>query len=159
MDFTLGIMSCFETVGYGYSKLLCEDIASWFINKYVPRHKFYVRIVHKGLKREHSFGFCDFVDQAYRPRVFVIEVQSNLSKEFYIKTLIHEFVHLRQWLQGTLRMRSGKMYFEGESVEKYEYMDQPHEIEAYDSEERLAREFLCDTYGKDFAEFIVGEKL
>ena len=152
-------MSCFETIGYGYSKHLCEDIASWFINKYVPRHKFYVRIVHKGLKREHSFGFCDFVDQAYRPRVFVIEVQSNLSKEFYIKTLIHEFVHLRQWLQGTLRMRSGKMYFEGESVEKYEYMDQPHEIEAYDSEERLAREFLCDTYGKEFAEKIVGEKL
>ena len=152
-------MSCFETFGYGYSKLLCEDIASWFINKYVPRHKFFVRIVHKGLKREHSFGFCDFVDQAYRPRVFVIEVQSNLSKEFYIKTLIHEFVHLRQWLQGTLRMRSGKMYFEGESVEKYEYMDQPHEIEAYDSEERLAREFLCDTYGKEFAEKIVGEEL
>ena len=152
-------MSCFETVGYGYSKLLCEDIASWFINKYVPRHKFYVRIVHKGLKREHSFGFCDFVDQAYRPRVFVIEVQSNLSKEFYIKTLLHEFVHLRQWLQGTLKMRSGKMYFEGESVAKYEYMDQPHEVEAYDSEERLAREFLCDTYGKEFAEKIVGEKL
>ena len=152
-------MSCFETVGYGYSKHLCEDIASWFIKKYIPRHKFYVRIVHKGLKREHSFGFCDFVDQAYRPRVFVIEVQSNLSKEFYIKTLIHEFVHLRQWLQGTLRMKSGKMYFDGESVEKYEYMDQPHEVEAYDSEERLAREFLCDTYGKKFAEFIVGEKL
>ena len=152
-------MSCFETIGYGYSKHLCEDIASWFIKKYIPRHKFYVRIVHKGLKREHSFGFCDFVDQAYRPRVFVIEVQSNLSKEFYIKTLIHEFVHLRQWLQGTLRMKSGKMYFDGESVEKYEYMDQPHEVEAYDSEERLAREFLCDTYGKKFAEFIVGEKL
>ena len=152
-------MSCFETVGYGYSKLLCEDIASWFINKYIPRHKFYVRIVHKGLKREHSFGFCDFVDQAYRPRVFVIEVQSNLSKEFYIKTLLHEFVHLRQWLQGTLRMKSSKMYFEGESVAKYEYMDQPHEVEAYDSEEELAREFLCDTYGKDFAEKIVGEKL
>jgi len=152
-------MSCFETIGYGYSKHLCEDIASWFINKYIPRHKFYVRIVHKGLKREHSFGFCDFVDQAYRPRVFVIEVQSNLSKEFYIKTLIHEFVHLRQWLQGTLRMKSGKMYFDGESVEKYEYMDQPHEVEAYDSEERLAREFLCDTYGKEFAEKIVGEKL
>ena len=152
-------MSCFETIGYGYSKHLCEDIASWFINKYVPRHKFYVRIVHKGLKREHSFGFCDFVDQAYRPRVFVIEVQSNLSKEFYIKTLLHEFVHLKQWLQGTLRMKSGKMYFDGESVAKYEYMDQPHEVEAYDSEEELAREFLCDIYGKEFAESIVGEKL
>ena len=140
-------MSCFETIGYGYSKHLCEDIASWFIKKYIPRHKFYVRIVHKGLKREHSFGFCDFVDQSYRPRVFVIEVQSHLSKEMYTKTLLHEFVHLKQWLQGTLRMKSGKMYFDGESVEKYEYMEQPHEIEAYDSEDKLYLDFMYDTYG------------
>ena len=140
-------MSCFETVGYGYSKLLCEDIASWFIKKYIPRHKFYVRIVHKGLKREQSFGFCDFVDQAYRPRVFVIEVQSHLSKEMYAKTLLHEFVHLKQWLQGTLKLKSGKMYFDGESVEKYEYMEQPHEIEAYDSEDKLYLDFMYDTYG------------
>ena len=140
-------MSCFETVGYGYSSILCEDIASWFINKFVPRHKFFVRIVHKGLKREQSYGFCDFVDQAYRPRVFVIEVQANLSKEMYAKTLLHEFVHLRQWLHGTLRMKSGKMYFDGESVEKYEYMEQPHEIEAYDSEDKLYLDFMYDTYG------------
>ena len=140
-------MSCFETIGYGYSKHLCEDIASWFIKKYIPRHKFYVRIVHKGLKREQSYGFCDFVDQAYRPRVFVIEVQANLSKEMYAKTLLHEFVHLRQWLQGTLKLKSGKMYFDGESVEKYEYMDQPHEIEAYDSEDKLYLDFMYDTYG------------
>ena len=140
-------MSCFETVGYGYSSILCEDIASWFINKFVPRHKFYVRIVHKGLKREQSYGFCDFVDQAYRPRVFVIEVQANLSKEMYAKTLLHEFVDLTQWLQGTLRMKSGKMYFDGESVEKYEYMEQPHEIEAYDSEDKLYLDFMYDTYG------------
>ena len=139
-------MSCFETTGYGYSSILCEDIASWFINKYVPRHKFYVRIVHKGLKREHSFGFCDFVDQAYRPRVFVIEVQSKLPYELYAKTLLHEFVHLKQWLQGTLRMKSGKMYFEGESVEKYEYMDQPHEVEAYGAEDRLYEEFMKEVY-------------
>ena len=103
--------------------------------------------MHKGLKREHSFGFCDFVDQAYRPRVFVIEVQSKLPYELNAKTLLHEFVHLKQWLQGTLRMKSGKMYFDGESVEKYEYMEQPHEIEAYDSEDKLYLDFMYDTYG------------
>ena len=142
-----GSGDCFGPIGYGYSKHLCEDIASWFINKFVPRHKFFVRIVHKGLKREQSFGFCDFVDQAYRPRVFVIEVQSKLPYELYAKTLLHEFVHLKQWLQGTLRMKSGKMYFEGESVAKYEYMDQPHEVEAYDSEDKLYLDFMYDTYG------------
>ena len=44
-------------------------------------------------------------------------------------------------------MKSGKMYFEGESVSKYEYMDQPHEVEAYDSEDKLYLDFMYDTYG------------
>ena len=44
-------------------------------------------------------------------------------------------------------MKSGKMYFEGESVEKYEYMDQPHEVEAYGAEDRLYEEFMNVVYG------------
>ena len=59
MDFTLGIMSCFETIGYGYSRILSQDIATWFINKFLSEYDLYVRIVHKGLKRQNSFGFCD----------------------------------------------------------------------------------------------------
>jgi hypothetical protein len=44
-------------VGYGYSKRTCEDVASWFLNKFFPRHKIYVEIVHRGLKREHVYGY------------------------------------------------------------------------------------------------------
>ena len=38
--------------GYGYSKLLCEDVTTWFLNKFFPRHKLDVEILHRGLKRE-----------------------------------------------------------------------------------------------------------
>ena len=55
------------TSGYGYSKKLCEDVTSWFLNKYYPRHKIEVDIVHRGLKSESVLGYCDVIGRSYRP--------------------------------------------------------------------------------------------
>jgi hypothetical protein len=52
----------------------------------------------------------------------------------YIKTLLHELTHLAQWVDGSLRFTHGKMCYCQEPVENYDYEDQPHEIEARDSE-------------------------
>jgi uncharacterized protein YkuJ len=70
-----------------------------------------------------------------------------MSKEMYIKTLLHELVHLRQWVKGTLKMKSGKMHFDGENVSEVEYMSQPHEIEARELEEKLYIDYIFDTVG------------
>jgi len=56
-------------------------------------------------------------------------------------------VHLRQWVRGTLQYKSGRMLFNNERISKYEYMEQPHEIEAYASEEPLYLEYMLDTTG------------
>ena len=55
----LGNMSNINHCGYGYSKVLCEDITSWFVNNFFPRHKINVTVLHRGLKREHALGYCD----------------------------------------------------------------------------------------------------
>lgn len=138
-------MSILEISGYGYSKLLCEDVASWFLNKFLPRHKIHVNILHRGLKREHVYGYCDFVDENYkRPREFLIELQSNMDRELYIKTLLHELVHLQQWVMGTLQVRYGKMCYCKEPVDNYDYWHQPHEKEARDLEKTLYLKYLSD---------------
>ena len=111
-------MSYITHSGYGYRKLLCEDVTSWFLNKFLPRHKIHVEIVHRGLKREQVYG--------------------------YIKTLLHELTHLRQWVVGSLRSKRGKMYYGKECVEDIEYWYQPHEIEAREQEETLYVEYLID---------------
>jgi hypothetical protein len=74
--------------GYGYSKLLCENVTSWFLNKFLPRHKIDVEILHRGLRREGVYGYCDFVDEAHRPRHFLIELNTHMDKELYTKTLL-----------------------------------------------------------------------
>jgi hypothetical protein len=130
--------------GYGYSKRLCEDVTTWFLNKFLPRHKIEVEIIHRGLKRESVYGYCDFVGESYRPREFLIELQTHMNEEMYIKTLLHELVHLRQWVMGSLRLRYGKMCYCKEPVEKYDYWHQPHEIEAREHEETLYVEYFRD---------------
>ena len=140
-------MSSIYHSGYGYSKKLCEDVTSWFLNKYYPRHKIDVDIVHRGLKREGVYGYCDVIGRSHRPRHFLIELQTEMSKELYIKILFHELKHLAQWVDGSLRFRHGKKCYCQEPVEKYDYVDQPHEIEAREWEEILYDLYLNDKQG------------
>jgi hypothetical protein len=138
------MQSFIETSGYGYRKRVCEDVTTWFLNRFLPRHRLDVRIVHRGLKREFVYGWCDFEDDYKRPRSFLIELQSFMNQELYIKTLLHELVHLRQWVLGDLRQKRGKMYYGPHKIEDYEYWDQPHEIEAREQESILYLEYLFD---------------
>jgi hypothetical protein len=132
------------TEGYGYSKRRCEDVVTWFIAKYFPRHKLEIEILHRGLKREGVLGYCDVAGETYRPREFLIELDTYMCEEMYIKTLLHELTHLRQWVLGSLRMRRGKMCYGKECVENYEYWYQPHEIEAREQEETLYIKYLTE---------------
>lgn len=140
-------MSYITHSGYGYSKRLCEDVTTWFLKKFLPRHKINLEILHRGLKREQVYGYCDFVDEFPRPRSFLIELDTYLDKELYTQTLLHELVHLRQWVVGSLRMRRGKMCYGKEPVENYEYWYQPHEVEAREQEETLYFEYLREKNG------------
>ena len=137
-------MSYITHSGYGYSKRLCEDVTTWFLNKFLPRHQIEVEILHRGLKREAVYGYCDYTGESYRPREFLIELQTFMNEELYIKTLLHELVHLRQWVIGSLRSKRGKMYYGKECVEDIDYWEQPHEIEARQQEEILYLEYLIE---------------
>jgi hypothetical protein len=133
------------TEGYGYSKRLCEDVVSWFISKYLPRHKLEIEVLHRGLKREQALGYCDVAGRHYNPREFLIELDTHLDKETYITVLIHELYHILQFVSGELKLKSSKRYYKGECVEDLEYWEQPHEISARWNERILYQQYLTDT--------------
>jgi len=137
-------MSVITHSGYGYRKRICEDVTCWFLNKFFPRHKITIEIVHRGLNREGVYGYCDVVGDSYRPRHFMIEMNTHMDKELYIKTLLHELTHLKQWVVGSLRHRYGKLCYSKVPVENWEYWYQPHEVEAREEEERLYEMYLMD---------------
>ena len=138
-------MSIFSHSGYGYSKKLCQTTTTWFLNKHLSKHEIgNLEVVHKGLKRDDSWGYCDPIDDGYR-----IELQSGMKKDLYIKTLLHELIHVKQWVEGRLHYRCGRaMFFLDEYVGgASDYHKQPHEIEAFELEGIIYYEYLEEIYG------------
>jgi hypothetical protein len=131
--------------GYGYSKRLCEDVVNWFVSKYLPRHKLEIEVLHRGMKRESAYGYCDVAGRHYNPREFLIELDTHMDKETYTKTLIHELYHVLQFCKGELKLKSSKRYYKGECMEDLEYYEQPHEIAARWNERILYQQYLTDT--------------
>ena len=131
--------------GYGYSKRLCEDVVSWFVSKYLPRHKLEIEVLHRGMKRESAYGYCDVAGRHYNPREFLIELDTYMDKETYTKVLLHELYHILQFVSGELKLKASKRYYKGECMEDLEYWEQPHEIRAHYMEKVLYREYLTDT--------------
>ena len=131
--------------GYGYSKRLCEDVVCWFVSKYLPRHKLEIEVLHRGMKRESAYGYCDVAGRHYNPREFLIELDTHMDKETYTKTLLHELYHVLQFCKGELKLKYSKRYYKGECMEDLEYYEQPHEIAARWNERILYQQYLTDT--------------
>ena len=130
------------TEGYGFSKRLCEDVVCWFVSKHLPRHKLEIEVLHRGMKREGAYGYCDVAGRHYNPREFLIELDTHLDKETYITVLLHELYHILQFVSGELKLKSSKRYYKGECMENLEYYKQPHEISARWNERILYQEYL-----------------
>lgn len=135
-----------DITGYGARKRRCNDIVDWFLTKYLPRHHITLEIVHRGLRREEVYGYCSVSGSIYRPREFLIEIDPKLDLELYTKTIIHELIHVRQWVKGLLKERRGKVYYKNINCEDLEYSDYPHEIVAHALEQMYYEDYLTETH-------------
>ena len=134
------------TEGYGYSKRLCKDVVTWFVSKYLPRYKLEIEVLHRGLKRDGVVGYCDVAGETVRPREFLIELDTYLDKKTYVRTILHELFHMKDFCLGNLKIKSCKKYYKGECMDDLQYWQQPSEIMAYWNERILYQEYLKDRH-------------
>ena len=64
-----------------------------------------------------------------------------MSKQDYTTTLLHEMVHVHQWVTGTLTSKCSRMRYLGEEINRDDYDNQPHEIDARKKEHLLYCQF------------------
>ena len=131
------------TSGNKTRKKLCNKVVEWFYSNYLIEYDTIIEVLHRGLIREGVYGYCDVVDDEYKE--YLIEIHNRLTKEDYIKCLIHELVHVQQFCSGALEIKSCKRYFKGVCMDDLNYENQHHEIEAHKREEELYEELL-ETY-------------
>ena len=79
----------------------CERVLGWFKGKYLPRHHLDISVIHRSLKEDGVVGWCMVEGSTSKPRSFLIEIDSRLSRKNYLKTLLHELWHLYQYVKAT----------------------------------------------------------
>ena len=133
-----------QTTGYGYSKRLCEDVVFWFVSKYLPRHKLDITVLHRGLNREGAYGWASVTDFDWKPRSFLIEIQSGLKYEDYLTVILHELQHCLQHVRGDLKDKRGMRCWKGIDCSGLDYENSPWELEAHKLEKILYQEYIQD---------------
>lgn len=65
---------------------------------------------------------------------------ANQNKASFVKTLLHEWCHVKQYLRGEMSLCGGKWM--SKDVSKLSYSKQPSEKEAYKEQERLYKKLV-----------------
>ena len=89
-----------------------------------------------------ALGVCWWNDRNINPRSFSILLRQNLNKKTFKKTLIHELIHIKQYLLNELKdFSSGHVKWKSTVFEDTENFDiainSPWEKEAYRLSEKL----------------------
>lgn len=90
-------------------------------------------------------GWCTWEDTNIRPREFLIEVSSELSTIEFIKTVIHEMIHVKQYATGQMKERfkqGRKTYWKDKDYTDSSYSKSPWEREAYRKQETVFKSFM-----------------
>ena len=140
------------TGGNKFQKQLAFGTIQFAVKRLLPTiRKLDINIHIRSFKKEGStIGYCtddssdfsDFVGKS--PRRFQIEVSRDLNLTDFIRCILHEFVHLKQFVnRDMIELETGKTRWKGKTIsKKVTYKDQPWEKEAYRLEEKLLWECL-----------------
>ncbi len=83
-------------------------------------------------KGVESGGYVDFEEG----EDIVVGINPKQSKHELIRTIFHEMVHVKQYVEGDLSHEDSANLWKGEVVD-VPYMDRPWEKEAYEQEEAM----------------------
>ena len=140
---------------------LAQDACYFCIKKFCPRlvDKIQIRVqgIENLLDKEDVFADCDFEDTHNRlPREFIIRIDNTLDLYVFLRVLMHEMVHVKQWAKGEMRQIKAKKitykWFQNRiELDTIDYWDHPWEIEAHGRENGLMYQFFAnDEYWRGF---------
>ena len=110
-----------------FQDLIC-DVMEFGRKKLFPRHKHvYINII--ATRNRGVYGDCMYEDD----RDFTIRFDTTLPQKEIVATLLHELVHVKQYLHKE------------EMIYDLPYDERPHEIEALAKEKQLTEAYYGQT--------------
>lgn len=132
-------------------RLITKDAVHFVIGKFCPRIQsriqVKVRAIDGMLDRHWEYGHCTYIDDSPSMREFQIDIEKSLTMPTYIRTLMHELVHVKQHAKGEMKYYARshkyiKWYNERIDADSLNYWELPWEIEAHGREEGLTQQFI-----------------
>ena len=88
--------------------------------------------------KEKAWGLIEIQDSN---REFIIEIEKSLSLYNFVTSLIHEMIHVKQYVRKELTDKGYTVFWNGKDCSKLAYSKQPWEQEAYTLQGRYSVEF------------------
>lgn len=110
---------------------LIRDVIQWFDENFLSEYIYDITVEMSHLDvyaLMHVPGDLDV------PREFHIEIEKNQSDEEMIKTVLHEMVHIEDYIKGRLTEKDCERFWNGVSYEDEDPENQPWEIRAMELE-------------------------
>jgi hypothetical protein len=95
-----------------------------------------IKVNNKLTRKHKAWGLCYWTDNRHRPRKFVVIIDDSQSRSNFTRTLLHELVHVKQYVIGDLKdFCSGaakwkKNVYEMDPADP-DFLNSPWEREAY----------------------------
>lgn len=134
----------------GADRKTIRSAANYFLSNLLSKRKLENTYVDLSFVNMPKFmhGFCnihDDDDNAYNPTYFKVEINGKLKINDIIRTIAHEFVHLRQFRNKELQYRESFNRFRGKTYSlDIDYKDEPWEREAFKLESKLYNQFIAE---------------
>ena len=139
------------TGGNKFQKQLVFGPVQFCMHRLLPNvRKLDINVHIRNFKEDSNIGYCtddssdatDFVGKS--PRRFQIEISKDLNLTDFIKCVLHEFVHLKQFvLREMVELDRQRTRWKSKVIpDTTKYYDQPWEKEAYRLESQLLWECL-----------------
>ena len=127
------------TGGSQNQRLIVEQACGWFLQHKLPRYRTLELEFHLKNLKGKVYGFCERVE----PRSFSIEIQRGMSNRKLISTVMHEMIHVKQYVKNELiDYESGNIQWKSRKFKDLDYWNQPWEREAHKYDERYTDEFI-----------------
>ena len=126
--------------GNRFQRNIAEKVVSYMIKRLMPRHRTLDILVEIRDIKSDAVGFCMMQE---RKREFEIEVDKKQSIAGFVTTIVHEMIHVKQWVRNEMddgcsgqiaRWKSKKI------PANTDYYDLPWEKEAYRLQDKYSLE-------------------
>lgn len=136
--------------GNSFQKHIANQTVDWCMKKLMPNIKrIYIELAFKNIP--DADGYCensaidsiDFVGSS--PRYFKIQVDKRLHFMEMVSTIIHEMVHVKQYVYRELSDNASAVKWKSKACSYgMSYEDQPWEKEAFRLQDRLLSPLLTE---------------